>query len=79
VNVEQLREALAEWPDYYTVGVEVIVGGDLGTQDVDVELIRAGQGVGEVVLVAAPDEFRTRELIDLGLAVRQAVEESGLL
>lgn len=74
MNVEQLMRALAEYPGHRDVVVEVIVGGDLGTDHAAVESV-ALEGIGpDVVLRPAPDEYGTRALIDHALEVREWAE-----
>lgn len=79
-NVGDLRRALEEFPDYYEVGAEVIVGGDLGTDTVDLAEVRAetlASSGTTVILVPAPDEYAVREHIDNGLAAYYAIADAG--
>lgn len=72
MNVEQLIERLREFPGYYEVAVEVIVGGDIGTDAVDLEDVKVdGHAAAYVCLVPAPDEYDVRAFIDEGLAARE--------
>lgn len=82
-TVGELRAALADFPDYRTLVVEVTVGGDLVTDVVDLaqldEVIVGSQGATAVRLVPVEDQYDTRELIDDGLLLRAMVEEGGQL
>lgn len=76
MNVQQLRERLANFPGYLEVAVEITVGGDIVTDIVDLDDVRlAGHSVLYVELVPAPDEYDLRALIDDGLAARADAEE----
>lgn len=76
LTVGRLREHIADLPDRYEVLIETIVGGDLVTDDVALmDVALAGHQDVYVRLVPDPcDDYRTRELIDDGIAFRDAVE-----
>lgn len=74
-TVGELRAALAGFPDYRALVVEVTVGGDLVTDVVDLErlserIVSSG-GDTAVVLHHAPDPYDVRALIDDGLRYRE--------
>lgn len=75
-TVGELREQLAPFPDYRPLVVEVTIGGDLVTDDVDLlELEEGGTSEGTYVrLRHAPDDYDVRNLIDDGLAYREDLE-----
>ena len=77
MNVERLIEALSELPGHYPVSVEVIVGGDLVTDDVPLERVTlAGESSAYVLLKPdQADNYGTRELIDEALEARARADE----
>lgn len=81
-TVADLRRALDEVPDYYELGVEVIVGGDVITDTVALErtVIRDGGSAGPYVeLIPAASSYEVREHIDNGLACYHALEDAEVL
>lgn len=81
LSVRQLIEQLERFPDYYPVVVETIVGGDIGTDVVDVEEVKVGgHHTAYVELIPDPsDNYGTRDLIDNGIAVHYARDQAELL
>ena len=77
LTVRDLRERLADLPDYAQVYVETIVGGDLGTDDtalMDARVVTSADGHYLRLLPDPSDHYGTRDLIDYGLAAREVVE-----
>jgi hypothetical protein len=79
-TVGELREALAHFPDYRPIAVEVTVGGDLVTDVVDLDRLeeRTAGHDAWITLVPAPDEYDVRALIDEGLTYRALIEAGKL-
>lgn len=76
-TIRDLRDALDEFPDYWPITVEQIVGGDLVTEDAELEALEEyGYSAGTIVRIKpSPDQFGTLELIDEGLKARAAAEQ----
>lgn len=75
-TVEQVRERLGEMRPYLPVMVEVVVGGDLGHDAVDLHEV-AEEGAGDHYVVLRPDPadpFKTRALIDEAIEARELAQ-----
>lgn len=71
LTVAELVAQLEEFPGHWPVAIETIVGGDIGTDDVDVHNVRAaGFTSAYVLLVPEADRHNTQALIDEALAAR---------
>ena len=71
VRAEQLRALLEDVPDLAEVAIRIVVGGDLVTDDVDVEDVKVtGDSAGTRVVLVPADVYDLRDLIDEGLAAR---------
>lgn len=81
-TVGDLREALAEFPDYRELAVEVTVGGDLVADVVDLsrleERIVGRHGSTALALIPAPDPYDVEALINDGLLLRARIEDGTL-
>lgn len=78
LTVRDLRERLADSPDYADVYVETIVGGDLGTDDTPLVAADLTSDRDGYILRLQPDRddpYRTRELIDDALLAREVVAD----
>lgn len=74
-TVGELREALADEPDYRPLALEQYVGGDLVTDDTALECVanRTDAGGPYVLLKPGPDHYDVCALVDEALAHRDAV------
>ncbi|UQS95207.1 hypothetical protein Pam4_64 [Pseudanabaena phage Pam4] len=75
MTVRDLRAALDDLPDTAPVCVQTIVGGDLVHDDTALLAVEVVTDRDGYLLRLVPDDadpYRTRALIDLGLAVREA-------
>ena len=66
-----LRRLLEDVPDLADVTVRIEVGGDLVTDDVDVELTVTGDRAGTRVVLIPVHGYEITGLIDDGLAARE--------
>lgn len=73
-TVADLIAALEEFPGYWPVAVEVIVGGDIGTDETELLEVTSEGMLPRVLLVPADIGYEVRGLIDEGLAARAALE-----
>lgn len=76
-TVGGLRDLLADVPDYWPLAIRIVVGGDLGTDDVDlVDVLRLSNSNGPYVALEPAADYNVAELVDNGLAAFHAIEQA---